>query len=115
MHTAEELVYIKELRSKSVRNFTTRSDAYDYLYDEVFCNENFISNVSETAKSNKVSYLLAYDLITNYLTDVFYEIDKKMNHRTKKTRISILGYFFLDLGFAISFIKKKVFLINKLK
>ena len=92
----------ENIESKNVRNFTTRIDAYAYLENEVFLKEHFINHISETAKRNQVSYAMAYDVITNHLTDILYEIDKKIVVPEQKVKISIYGYFSLCIGFMIS-------------
>ena len=102
--------YIKFFQSKSVRQFTTREACYEYLENDVFTQDEFISNVRETATTLEISYLLAYELITNYLTDVLYEIDIASVKKRKKTRINIFSYFFLEIGFMESFKNKKMFL-----
>ena len=74
----------KTTQSKNVRKFTSRSNVYDYLSNEVFEKEDFIRHVIKTAKANDVSYLLAFDVITNHLTDILYEIDTNITSKQKK-------------------------------
>jgi len=102
--------YIKFFQSKSVRQFTNREAVYLYLENEVFINQDFINNVRETATTREISYLLAYELITNFLTDTLYEIDIAICKQKKKTRIRVFSYFHLDIGFMMSFKNKKMFL-----
>ncbi len=106
----ECIPYKEFFQSKSVRKFTTREAVYQYLENEVFINGDFISNITETATTRKISYLLAYELITNYLTDILYELDKAQAQKRKRTRINVFGYFFLEIGFMLSFKNKKMFL-----
>lgn len=86
----------------NVPTFNSYQDAYDYLNEEVFTKEEFINNVSETAELKKVSYSVVYEIMTNHLTDILYEIDKKKKHKRKTSRISIYGYLQLRIGFAVN-------------
>lgn len=102
--------YHKFFRSKSVRKFTSREAVYEYLENEVFIQQDFISNVSETATTLRISYLLAYEIITNYLKDVLYELDTAQAEKKKRTKINVFSYFFLEVGFMRSLEGKKMFL-----
>lgn len=95
----------------SKRIFNNRAEAYEYLDKEVFLKEDFRNHVAETAKQNEVSYLLAYDLITIHLTDIFYEIDIAVSKKRGNIRISIQSFFYLKIGFLDRY--KKV--INRYK
>jgi uncharacterized membrane protein YsdA (DUF1294 family) len=53
---------------------------------------------------------LAYELITNYLIDVLYELDKAQAQKKKRTKINVFGYFFLEIGFMRSLEGKKMYL-----
>ena len=101
---------IKFFQSKSVRMFANREEAFKYLENDVFNKQDFLNNVSETALSNKVSYVLAYELITNFLTDILYEIDQATTMKRKKKKINVYSYFFLEIGFMISLRNRKMFL-----
>lgn len=105
----------KNIESKNVRKFSTHSEAFDYLEREVFSQEHFSNHITETAKRNKVSYILAYDVITNHLTDILYEIDKAIAVPEEKVKIRAYGYFSLQIGFMISNNRNKLvkMLINK--
>lgn len=98
----------RKILSKNVRKFTSRSDVFDYLSNEVFEKEDFVRHVVETAKANNISYLLAFDVITNHLTDVLYEIDKAIILPKKKVKIRAIGYFSLITGFMISSTRKQL-------
>lgn len=98
----------KILVSKNVRKFTSRSDVYDYLSNEVFVNEDFIRHVVETSNANDVSYILAFDVITNHLTDILYEIDKSITKPKTKVKIRGYRYFSLQIGFMISSTRKQL-------
>jgi hypothetical protein len=103
------------IESKNQRTFTSRKDAYDYLKSDVFNKAEFVQHVSDSAKENHVSYLLAYDLITNYLTDYLYEIDKTIIHKRKKRRFMFKGFFSCATGFMLSFKSRRLFLKQFLK
>jgi len=107
--------YIKFFESKSVRQFANRDAVKEYLESDVFSQQEFINHVSETATSTRVSYLLAYELITNYLIDILYEIDQTVSIRKKKRKISVYSYFFLEIGFMVSLRDKKMFLEKFIK
>lgn len=96
----------KKIQSKNVRKFTSRSDVYNYLSSEVFVTEHFVEHVIKTAKATEINYLLAYDIITNYLTDLLYEIDTQIT-MDKKVRIRGYRYFSFNIGFMISNIKEQ--------
>ena len=98
----------KTIQSKNVRKFTSRTDVFNYLSNDVFEKEHFIRHVLETAKVNKVSYLLAFDIITNHLTDILYEIDKNIISPKRKVQIGVYAYFYLRIGFMISNTKQKL-------
>jgi hypothetical protein len=98
----------KTIQSKNVRKFTSRSDVYDYLSNEVFEKEDFIRHVVKTAKETDISYLLAFDIITNHLTDILYEIDRNITNPKKKVLIRVYGYFSLRIGFMISNTRKQL-------
>jgi len=65
----------------------------------VFRTIDFERHITETAKTLDIGYQLAYEIITNYLTDVLYEVDKVLEAPRKKRRISVYSYFYLDTGF----------------
>ena len=92
----------KRIKSKNVRKFTSRESVEEYLSNEVFLKERFIRHITETAKTNHVSYILAYNIITNHLIDILYEIDKAITSPRKKVLIRVYGYFSLRIGFMIS-------------
>lgn len=100
---------------KCIRVFNSKEQVYEYLEKDVFVTEQFQSHISETAKTLDISYLLAYEIITNYLTDILYEIDIAANSKTKKARISVHSYFFLEIGFMVSVKNKKMFLEQLIK
>lgn len=104
----------KIIQSKSQKLFTSRQDAFEYLERTVFNRQDFVENVSDSARDNKVSYLFAYEIITNYLTDVLYEIDKHMKKPTK-VKLVIKAFFSLSIGFMSSFDSKRLFLQQLLK
>lgn len=104
----------EEIKSKNVRKFTNRSEVYDYLEKSVFNEADFIEHVIVTAKANNVSYLLAFDLITNHLTDILYEIDKEIINKRKKVKLRVYGYFSIAIGFMITS-KRKLFKQSKNK
>lgn len=93
---------INKAKSENVRKFTNRQDVADYMFDEVFKHEDFIKHVTDTSKLNSVSFNIGYDIITNYLIDILYEIDKNITNSRKKVKYRITGYFSLQLGFMIS-------------
>ena len=101
--------YVKILTDEMVRKFPTRADAYNYLETEVFIKSDFVNNITETARVEKVNYLIAYEIITNYLTDVLYELDKAVSSKKGK-RISVHSYFYFQVGFMESIRNKKNFL-----
>jgi hypothetical protein len=74
----------------------------------VFEKEHFIRHIIATAKKNNISYLLAFDIITNHLTDILYEIDKNITSPRKKVIIRVYGYFSLRIGFMISSTRKQL-------
>lgn len=98
----------KLIQSKNVRKFASRSQVYEYLSNEVFEKEDFIRHVSDTAQANSVSYILAFDVISNHLTDLLYEIDKNIAKPRRKVKIRCYGYFSLLIGFMISGTRKKL-------
>lgn len=102
---------------KSIRKFANREEVFEFLEHEVFLKSEFIANVSETARTKKVSYLLAYDLITNYLTDILYEVDKGIEYakQKRKVKINVFSYFSLQIGFMVSTKGKKMFLEKFIK
>ena len=96
------------IQSKNVRKFASRSEVYEYLSNKVFENEDFIRHVSDTAQANNVSYILAFDVISNHLTDLLYEVDKNIAKPKRKVKIRCYGYFSLQVSFMISGTKKKL-------
>lgn len=100
----------KFFQRKTVRKFESREACYQYLETEVFVLQDFIANVTETAMTLQISYLLAYEIITNYLTDVLYEIDKAQSKTKQRSRITVYGYLNLDIGFMRTFENKKMFI-----
>ena len=92
----------KEIKSKNVRKFTTREEVYEFLASTVFYKGHFVRHVQETAQQTQVSYVLAYEVITNHLTDILYEIDKAIARPRKKVMIRIYSYFSLRIGFMLS-------------
>jgi hypothetical protein len=107
--------FINFFQSKSVRTFESRDKVYEYLEQEVFIKLPFSNHISETAKTLEISYLLAYEIITNYLTDILYEVDIAVSDRKKRKRISIHAYFFLEIGFMVSVKNKKMYLEQIIK
>ncbi len=103
-------VYDKIFQSKSVRMFSTKKAVSEYLEKEVFLDQDFLNNVSETAKKVEINYILAYEIITGHLIDILYEIDKAISLKRKKTKIRVYSYFFLQIGFMVSLKNKKMFL-----
>lgn len=103
-------IYNKFFRKQCIRVFNSREEVYNYLDNDVFATEQFQSHISETSKTLDISFLLAYEIITNYLTDVLYEIDIAATSSRKKRKISIHSYFFLEIGFMVSVKNKKMFL-----
>lgn len=79
--------------------FRNREEVAIYLQDEVFVREDFKNNVKEAAEYNKVSYLVAFDVISNYIIDNLELLDQLRSHRRKQSRINIFGYLVLDIGF----------------
>jgi len=104
-----------KLKSKNVRKFTSQSDCHDYLSNKVFTQENFIRHVTDTAKANNISYIVAFTIITNYLTNTLYEIDKQVVARRKKSKIRIIGFFSILTGFNLNATNKRINIINTLK
>lgn len=107
--------YRKFFQSKSVRTFKSRGEAFEYLEQEVFVLNQFSKHITEVAKTLDISYLLAYEIITNYLTDIIYEIDIAASNRERKKKIAVHGYFFLEIGFMVSVRNKKMFLEKIIK
>lgn len=107
--------FIKFFQSKSVRTFASREKVYEYMEEEVFVLQEFSQHITETAMTLEISYLLAYEIITNYLTDILYEIDQAVSNRKRKKKISIHAYFFLEIGFMVSVKNKKMFLEQIIK
>lgn len=103
-----------KIESNNVRKFTNREQAFQYLSDSVFKESDFIKHVTQSAEQNKVSYMLAYDLITNHLTDILYEIDKNIINPRKKIIIRVYQYFSLRIGFMLSS-TQRIKSINKKK
>jgi hypothetical protein len=102
-------MYIKDLsqdKSKNVRKFTSQSDCYSYLTNEVFLKEDFIRHVTDTAKANNVSYIVAYTVITNYLNNILYEVDTQIISKRKKSKIRIHSYFSILIGFRLNASKR---------
>ena len=97
-------------KKKSVSQFKDRRAVMAYLEKEVFLDRNFISNVTETATICRVSYIIAYECVTNYLTDIVYEIDQAITFELKKSKISVYSYFFLEVGFMVSLRDNKMYL-----
>jgi hypothetical protein len=108
-------IYDKIFRSKSVRKFTDRKSVIKYLEKEVFHDSDFLSNVSETAKKCDISYVLAFEIVSNYLTDILFEIDQAISSKRKKKIINVYSYFFLQIGFMVSVKNKKMFLEKYVK
>lgn len=104
--------YLKLVRTKSVRKFNSKEEVEEYLIVEVFEQIDFINNVIDTASEMKVSYLVAYTLITKYLIDVLYELDIAQSKERKKTRIRIPGFLNIDIAFIAS-LKGKLFSLQK--
>ena len=75
---------------------------------EVFEKEDFIRQVKLVAEQQQISYLVAFDVLTNYLTDVLYEVDKNVSRRKKKVAIRIYGYFSLRIGWMIHSLREKI-------
>lgn len=103
----------KKIKSKNVRNFTTREEVNQYLANTVFNSPHFVSHIEETANKNQVSYMLAYEVITNHLTDILYEIDKNITLPKKKVKIRVYSYFSLRIGFMISSTKTRLIELHK--
>ena len=101
---------IAQYKSKSVRKFKDRKAVEEYLENEVFTLHEFKNNISETARSLKVSYVIAYDIVTNYLIDILYEIDKSIEHPKKKKKINVYSYFSLTTGFMANLTKKTLYI-----
>jgi len=101
---------IQHYKSKSVRKFKDRKAVEEYLEQEVFTLQEFKNNISETARSLNISYVIAYDIITNYLTDILYEIDISIEHPKKKKKISVYSYFSLTVGFMANLTKKTMYI-----
>lgn len=101
---------IAQYKSKSVRKFKDRKAVEEYLEQEVFTLKEFKSNISETARSLKISYVVAYDVVTNYLIDILYEIDETIASPKKKKKISVYSYFSLTVGFMANISKKKLYI-----
>lgn len=108
-------IYQKFFQSKNIRMFKSRKECFDYMEKEVFLRQEFQIHITETAKESKVSYLLAYEIITNFLTDTLYEIDLAVTDRERKKRISVHSYFYLQVGFMVSTENKKMFLQKLIK
>lgn len=102
--------YVDYFQRISVRNFQTRTEAFEYLEREVFLLPDFQANVQETADALKISYMIAFEIIANYLTDVLYELDQAQAQKKNRTKINVFGYFFLQVGFMRSLENKKMFL-----
>lgn len=107
--------YVDFFRKESTLNFKSRGEVYEYLEEDVFNKEHFREHITQTAKTLDISYMLAYDIITNYLTDILYELDKAVSDRKKSTRISVHSYFSLKIGFMKSLQNKKMFLEKFIK
>jgi len=101
---------IQRHQSKSVRKFKDRQAVYVYLEQEVFKLEDFKRNVKETADSLDISYIVAYDVVTNYLTDVLYDIDKNVKYSKKKKKINMYSYFSLIIGFMVNLNDRKMYI-----
>jgi hypothetical protein len=100
---------------KSQPKFSNIKEVERYLETEVFSEQEFIQNVVAAGKTNEVSYLLAYDVITKTLINILYEIDQSITLKRKKKRINVYGYFFLEVGFMISLKGKAMFLEKHIK
>lgn len=107
--------YIDFFTKKSIRTFNSRDKVFQFMEEEVFILEDFSKHITETSRNLDISYLLAYEIITNYLTDILYEIDIAVSDREKKKKISIHAYFFLEIGFMVSVKNKKMFLEKIIK
>jgi len=107
--------YRNFFRKESVRQFESREKAYEYMEKEVFVLNEFSVHVTEVSKTLEISYLLAYEIITNYLTDILYELDIAVSARKKRMKISVHAYFYLDIGFMLSTKNKKMFLEKIIK
>jgi hypothetical protein len=90
------------IKANNFNKFKSWQEAYDYLFEDVFTKEHFEKHVALSAEKNKVSYIIAYEVITNHLTDILYEIDKNISYPRKKVMIRVLSYFSLRIGFMIS-------------
>ena len=106
---------IKQYQSESVRKFKDRKAVFEYLEFEVFKLDEFKDNVSETARSLDVSYIIAYEVLTNYLTDVLYEIDQSIENQKQKRKINVYSYFSLTVGFMANLTKNKMYFNFKRK
>ena len=106
---------VKTLKSKNVRLFTHRPEAFDYLVNDVFEKQEFIDHIIKTANYHNVSYMIAYSIITNHLTDILYEVDQRITSYSKKSKIRILGHFYLSIGFIRNYTKVLNNIKNKKK
>ena len=106
---------VKLIENLSESLFVNREEAHEYLEREVYSNQEFINHIEETAITHKVSYIVAYTVVTDYLTDIMYELDLNVAKRKTKKRILIHSYFFLSVGFMESFKDKKLFIESYLK
>ena len=104
--------YLQKLRAKSVRKFSSREEVSDFLYEDVFKFDEFQNNIKEVADLQQVSYIVAYEIITNHLIDIVNEIDKAQASK-KNIRILILRYMKLDVRFAIG-IENTLFLLKRI-
>lgn len=101
---------IQDYKSKSVRKFKDRKAVFEYLEQEVFVIQEFKNNVSETARSLSISYVIAYEVLTNYLTDILYEVDTTITSKKEKRKINVYSYFSLYVGFMANLTNKRVYI-----
>lgn len=101
---------IKEYQSKSVRKFKDRKAVFDYLEQEVFTIQEFKNNVAETARSLDISYVIAYEVLTNYLTNILYEVDTRITSKKEKRKINVHSYFSLYVGFMANLKNRRIYI-----
>ena len=101
---------LRQYQSKSVRKFEDRKAVYKFLEEEVFQLRDFKNNVNETARSLDISYIIAYEVLTNHLTDVLFELDRGIEFKRKKIKINMFSYFSLFVGFMENLKENKMFI-----
>lgn len=106
----ESFLYKRFFKLESKSQFNSYEEAYQYLYDNVFQDAQFVKHVTKASEEQNISYVIAYELISNHLTQILYEVDKAITRSKKKSKIIFHSYFSLQIGFMLSTKNKKMFL-----